>query len=421
VSAGPRIYNLFPLLAGALTRWRPHLERARKLGFDWVFMNPFHQSGFSGSLYSVQDYYAVDRRLIDPAGGDPFAQLAQVIAWCRELGLRPMMDLVINHTAIDSPLVIEHPDWYKRDANGEPVRPGAQDGDQWVVWGDLAEVDNAASRDRERLWRYWLEVTERYAAFGFEGFRADAAYKVPAELWRFLFARVKRKHPQARFFAESLGCPFEDTMKLAGAGFDYLFNSVKWWDFTAPWCLEQYRRIAPVVSTVSFAETHDTERLATELGGDVAAVKQRHAFAALFSTGFMMPIGFEYGFRRRLNVVETRPEDWEEPSWDLSEFVTSVNRLKESRAVFNEEGPTERLETGNPAVLALVRSTRDRRERALLLVNKDRARPQRVAATAVAPFLTGLTTMEDVSPEGRLEQSPILTLSPSDLKVVWGK
>ncbi|MEA2624989.1 MAG: hypothetical protein QOD06_1034, partial [Candidatus Binatota bacterium] len=68
-----------------------------------------------------------------------------------------------------------------------------------------------------------------------------------------------------------------------------------------------------------------------------------------------------------------------------------------------------------------VRSTRDRRERALLLVNKDRARPQSVAAAAVAPFLTGLTTFEDVSSEGHLEQSSVLTLSPSDLKVVWGR
>jgi hypothetical protein len=25
---GPRIYNLFPLMAGPLPRWRPHLERA---------------------------------------------------------------------------------------------------------------------------------------------------------------------------------------------------------------------------------------------------------------------------------------------------------------------------------------------------------------------------------------------------------
>lgn len=66
MSQGPRIYNLFPLLAGPLPRWRPHMERAAAMGFTWIFVNPFHQAGYSGSLYSVKDYYAIDPRF---AGG----------------------------------------------------------------------------------------------------------------------------------------------------------------------------------------------------------------------------------------------------------------------------------------------------------------------------------------------------------------
>ena len=66
--------------------------------------------------------------------------------------------------------------------------------------------------------------------------------------------------------------------------------------------------------SVSFAESHDTERLASELDGDEQAVKMRYAFSALFSSGVMMPIGFEFGFRRRLDVVKTTPEDWEQPA-----------------------------------------------------------------------------------------------------------
>jgi len=31
---GPRIYNLFPLLAGPLPQWTSHLEQAQRLGFD---------------------------------------------------------------------------------------------------------------------------------------------------------------------------------------------------------------------------------------------------------------------------------------------------------------------------------------------------------------------------------------------------
>ena len=52
-----RIYNLFPLLAGSVEQWETHLPRIAAMGFNWVFVNPFHYPGFSGSLYAVKDYY----------------------------------------------------------------------------------------------------------------------------------------------------------------------------------------------------------------------------------------------------------------------------------------------------------------------------------------------------------------------------
>src|ERR1043166_4893931 len=273
-----------------------------------------------------------------------------MVQTAKQLGLKLMMDLVINHTAFDSLLVTEHPPWDKRGVDGKPVRPSAKEGEQQVVWGDLAEIDNASSPDRENLWRYWLTLAEFYASRGFSGFRCDAAYKVPLELWRFLFQELKKSHPDALFFAESLGCPFPQILQLARTGFDFIFNSSKWWDFTAPWCLDQYRQTAPLVPSISFAESHDTERLAVELHGDLAAVKQRYIFSTLFSAGVMLPMGFEYGFRHRLNVVETRPQDWETPQWDLSDFITKVNALKASHRVFNEEGQIDLIEVGNPQV-----------------------------------------------------------------------
>ncbi|HLA39613.1 MAG TPA: hypothetical protein VJ417_06440, partial [Candidatus Glassbacteria bacterium] len=59
------IYNLFPLLAGPFSKWRKHYERAARMGFNWVFVNPVSQPGFSGSLYSVKDYYSFNSLLLD--------------------------------------------------------------------------------------------------------------------------------------------------------------------------------------------------------------------------------------------------------------------------------------------------------------------------------------------------------------------
>jgi starch synthase (maltosyl-transferring) len=423
-ASGPRIYNLFPLLAGPLPGWTPHLERAQRLGFNWVFINSFHYSGYSGSLYSIKDYYTLDPRLLDPAAGPPLTQLEQMMQTAKRLELKLMMDLVINHTAFDSTLVKEHPNWYKRGADGKPLRPSAKEGEQKVTWGDLVEIDNAGSPDRDNLWNYWLKLVEHYASLGFSGFRCDAAYKVPVDLWRFLFSRVKKSYPDALFFAELLGCPFDETLRLAQSGFDFIFNSSKWWDFAEPWCLNQYRQTAPFAPSVSFSESHDTERLAVELHGDKEAVKLRYAFAALFSTAVMMPIGYEYGFRRRLDVVETRPEDWETPQWDLSDFITGVNRLKESYRIFNEEGPIEPVDAGNPRIFAFVKLSLDRKERALIVLNKDRRQTQSCQLARMGYVFSGMAQVQDISLEGRLQHTPdfqTASLRPSGVHVIYAR
>jgi starch synthase (maltosyl-transferring) len=367
---GPRIYNLFPLLAGPFEAWGPHLNRARELGFDWLFFNPVSYPGFSGSLYSVKDPYGF-HPVVAPEGPEAGAKaFSAVLDTMRGLGLKPMMDLVINHTAVDCPLTESHPDWYARDAEGGIVNPGAMDNGEWVSWGDLATVDNEGSADRDGLWAYWDRLVAHHQGLGVQGFRCDAAYQVPADLWRHLIGRARERDPEVVFFAESLGCPIEDVVRLAEAGFVYTFNSAKWWDFEAPWCLDQYTATAPLVTgTIAFPESHDTPRLAEELGGDRGAVLARYAFAAFFSAGLMMPMGFEFGARRRVNVVRTRPDDWETPD-DLREPVAEINAAKAAHPVFNQEGPMTRPPDPAPGVTALEKHTRDGTGAALLLVTR---------------------------------------------------
>src|SRR5215213_9783607 len=52
LASGPRIYNLFPLLVGTISAWRAELPRIAAMNFDWVYGNPFHETGRSGSLYA---------------------------------------------------------------------------------------------------------------------------------------------------------------------------------------------------------------------------------------------------------------------------------------------------------------------------------------------------------------------------------
>ena len=340
----PMIYNLFPRLVGSMDRWPEHTARARRMGFNWVYINPIQYPGFSGSLYAVKDFYRLNPLFVPEGAADPEAFLADTLATIHDQGLRVMMDLVINHTAKDSDLAKQHPDWFCRDDDGELVSPSAidpADARNVTVWGDLAEVDNADSEDRDALWAYWTDMALHNLDLGFDGFRCDAAYKVPAPLWRHLIGAARRHKPAVLFAAETLGCRLEEVRELDGVGFDYLFNSAKYWNFDAPWLLQQHKEFGALAPSIAFAESHDTPRLWAETDGLEQVHKQRYAFTALFSAGLLMPIGFEYGFRRAVDVVQTTPDDWETPNVDLSEFVGRVNGLKGADPVLGQEGRWE--------------------------------------------------------------------------------
>jgi starch synthase (maltosyl-transferring) len=338
----PLIYNLFPRLVGSTTRWAEHARRARAMEFNWLYLNPWHYPGFSGSLYAPKELYRVNPLFL-PTGADPndLTPIATAVEQIKESGLRPMMDLVINHTSKDAPLTQERPEWYVRDERGEVVSPSvreAHDPSKVTVWGDLAEIDNAGSPDREGLWSYWEELVRRSLDLGFQGFRCDAAYMVPTELWSRLIRTARSIDPEVEFFAETLGAPMEDVRELKEAGFHYFFNSSKWWDFRERWALTQHEEFRHFAPSIAFPETHDTARLAQESGGSEAVQRQRYAFAAAFSAGLMMPIGYEFGFRKQVNVVHTQPSDWERKSFDLTRFITRVNRLKLQTPVLQGEG-----------------------------------------------------------------------------------
>src|SRR3954471_10169683 len=159
-AAGPRIYNLFPLLVGTVAAWRAELPRIARMEFDWVYVNPFHEAGFSGSLYAIKDPFRLDPRFRDKGALRDDAQIKGFTNEAARLGLKVMADLVINHTSKDALLAQNRPEVYVRDDNGELVSPYAIDPVDPTIkteWGDLAELDYSRDDAREFLIGYWDE------------------------------------------------------------------------------------------------------------------------------------------------------------------------------------------------------------------------------------------------------------------------
>jgi starch synthase (maltosyl-transferring) len=405
------IYNLFPLLAGPVDQWEPHLARAARMGFDWVFVNPIQALGRSGSLYSIADYFAINEALLNPESKlDADDQVRAMAQTAKQQGLSLMIDLVINHCAEDSELLKSHPDWFVRE-HGRIAHPFCiEDNGNKVVWRDLAQFDHqSALRDADDpkgLLAYCVGMVEHLIGLGFRGFRCDAAYQLPTNFWRRIIEPIRAKYPDTVFAAETLGCSPQQTRDTASAGFDAIFNSAKWWDFHGNWLLEQYELTRHIAPSIGFPESHDTRRMFEEFEGNVDALRQRYLFTALFSSGVMMPMGFEYGFRKRLDVVTTRPDDWEQPNIDITDFISQVNAIKAEAPVFAEEGQLERLDYSDPSILVLRKHSINGPGKGLLVLNKDPWTRQRFYADNINHLIQSQLPLRDLSPDWPMEQLP---------------
>ncbi len=158
--------------------------------------------------------------------------------------------------------------------------------------------------------------------------------------------------------------------------------------------------------------------------------RQRYAFAATFSAGLMMPIGYEFGFRKKLDVVATGPADWETPAFDLSGFIKRVNRLKAELPLLQGEGDLRAISLkpggGSTEILILERRTeRAPGQVAWVLVNRSRDRPAPVnhvpltGAGAGADYMWHRMCRDENPPETRPAGETVV-LDPAEVVLVAG-
>lgn len=364
-----RIYNLFPRLYHGPDRWLEAARHARDMGFNTLYLNPYHMPGNSDSIYAIMDYNSYDPVTfpgLTPEDADQ--QVHLFLRECREMGLRVLCDLVVNHTAMDSPLVEEHPDWYQYDESGkvQPATAFTLEGDI-VIWNDCAKLSytNAESG----LWEFVERMCKRYLEMGFGGFRCDVAAYVPADFWRYLIDRLRQEHPDVLFVGEAFLATPSQIDGLAQAGFQYVFSSAKWWDYTEPWFIEQNAEWKERIGSVAFPENHDTRRLMDEVGGNAMLVRQRLFFTALISSGWMITSGFEYGFRKELNVCHTRATDWEVTETDLTGDIRCAMAMRDKYVVLRSDGDLALLPCRDWRVTLLSKSIPG--EQALFVLNRS--------------------------------------------------
>ena len=98
---------------GKTSGWDKMFSEASKRGYNMLHWAPLQQRGGSGSPYSIFDQLKYDEAILeDPQAKDGgLKEIEGAISLAREkFGLGAVTDVVLNHTAFDSPWLEEHPE-----------------------------------------------------------------------------------------------------------------------------------------------------------------------------------------------------------------------------------------------------------------------------------------------------------------------
>ncbi len=270
-----RIYYVHPVLAGPLSnhaagRWPAICARARALGFDTLMIAPPGCRIRPVILTSPPIPIALNPALGELALDEALATLSNL---CGKHRLALMVDLVLDRVAANGPMAQAHPDWYAApegiDALRDPRKP--------LEDRHALPLRRDGGRAPEGLVAEWVERLGLWVQNGVAGFRCMWPHGLDAPEWRDLMEGVRAVRPDCRFLAWTPGLDPTRVAGLGGAGFDGVFSSLPWWDYRAPWLVEEYARLRAVAPVIAAAEAPYARRVAAWHRRRPGALPERRA------------------------------------------------------------------------------------------------------------------------------------------------
>ncbi len=338
---------------GTLAAAQKRLPDLKDMGINLIYLMPIqptgevNRKGSLGSPYSIADYYA-----IDPAQGTE-ADLKAFVDAAHGLGMKVIMDLVANHTAWDSVLAKEHPDWFKHDDAGNFVSPQPD-------WTDVIQIDHS----KPEVLQYFIDMTTHYVqAEGIDGFRCDYSTGVPLEFWEAWRAALKRVNPDLFLLSEN------DDASLTKA-FDATYDQGLYKD-VVPAVLgnnphrlmidaaANYASSGPYLLQTRFYENHDHDRVAVPF--EQMPIEALEAASTYLLTTDGIPFienGQEVGITHTISLFDPDPIQWQLGNPDLREHFKSILAIRNANPAL-QHGDIVDVGTIVPGVAAFVRRTAD--------------------------------------------------------------
>lgn len=334
------IYVRNHTLKGTFIDVERDLHRLHTLGVDVLWFMPIHpigelnKKGSLGCPYSIRDY-----REVNPEYGTQ-GEFSHLIQQAHELGMKIMIDVVYNHTAHDSVLVKEHPEYFHQDRNGNPVTTVPE-------WSDVIDLKHP---DAE-LTRYLIEALRGWVQLGVDGFRCDVASLLPLDFWMQARAELANEKPDIIWLAESVQANFIATRRsqnltaLSDSELYQAFDITYDYDIWPIWQLAVQGKV-PVRRYIEMlryqdciypenyikmrcVENHDQARI-MRLAPSRAQGMAWMAFEAFNKGPFLIYAGQESGVKHTPSLFEIDKVEWSD--YNLQPFLTHLAKLKKDPA-----------------------------------------------------------------------------------------
>ncbi len=390
-------YELFPRSwgkpgqHGTLRDVAAQLDYVEEMGFDVLYLPPIHPIGRSFRKGKNNTTAAKEGDV-----GSPWAIGAKDgghLAILRELGTFEDLEYLVQQLhgrnmelaldiafqcAPDHPWVTEHPEWFKKRADGSiqyAENPPKK-------YQDIYPLDFESS-DWQGLWDALKEVFIFWAEKGVRIFRVDNPHTKAFPFWEWVIAEVQAAYPDAIFLAEAFTRP-RVMERLAKLGYTQSYTYFTWRNTKAE--LTEYMTeltktdVAEYMRPNFWPNTPDILAFGLQTGGP-NAFKSRLVLAATLSSNYGMygpafelgeSIPFKEGSEEYLNSEKYEIKRWNRDAPNsLRPLITLLNQARRANRALQRNENLVFHPTDNAQIMAYSKATADGSDVVLTIVSLD--------------------------------------------------
>jgi len=391
-------YEMFPRSAGATAGKQgtfrdceARLPYVSKMGFDVLYLPPIHPIGrekrkgpnnaLSTTPSDVGSPWAIGaaeggHTAIHPDLGtlDDFKRL---VASAKAAGIEVALDIAFQ-CAPDHPYVKKHPEWFRWRPDGTVQYAENPPKKYQDIFPFHFESD-----DWQALWRELEGVFEFWIGQGVRIFRVDNPHTKPFAFWEWAIATLRAAHPDVIFLAEAFTRP-KVMHRLAKLGFTQSYTYFAWRN-TKHELTEYFTELTQGPGRDYFRPNcwPNTPDILTEylqVGGRPAFMSRLVLAATLSANYGIYGPAYEHCENRPRETGSEEyldSEKYQLRAWDLDRpdslaaFIGRVNAARRENAALQSDRGLAFFSTDNDQLIAYAKSTPDRSNVIVAVVNLD--------------------------------------------------